>query len=41
MPVENKENDIIQYLRSQALELLLASPLRVSASTLDSGEAKS
>lgn len=41
MPVENKENDITQYLWSQVLELLLASQLRVSASTLDSGETKS
>lgn len=41
MPVENKENDIIQYLQSQVPELLLASHLRVSASTLDSGETKS
>lgn len=41
MPVENKENDITQYLWSQVLELLLASQLRVSASTLGSGETKS
>lgn len=41
MPVENKENDIIQYLRSQVPELLLASQRRVSASTLDSRETKS
>lgn len=41
MPVENKDNDVIQYLQSWVPEFLPASQLRVSASTFDSGEAKS